>query len=47
MYFIKQLCLTEERVYMGTGGAAINILDMETGQTLESTLRDLYFWEGL
>lgn len=35
------LCLTDERVYLGTGGAAIKILDLETGQARSTTLRDL------
>ncbi|MQY76279.1 MAG: trimethylamine methyltransferase [Spirochaeta sp.] len=38
----NNLDLTEDQVYMGTGGAAIKILDIETGQARESTLLDLY-----
>ena len=29
------------RVYMGTGGAAVNVLDLETGRVRESTLEDV------
>lgn len=29
------------RVYMGTGGAAVKVLDLETGATRESTLQDV------
>ena len=35
------LYLTDERVYLGTGGAAIKILDLETGQVRSTTLKDL------
>lgn len=38
----NDLDLTEHRVYMGTGGAAIRILDLETGESRPSTLNDLY-----
>ncbi len=38
----NDLDLGEDRVYMGTGGAAINVLDLETGQPRPSTLKDLY-----
>jgi trimethylamine--corrinoid protein Co-methyltransferase len=36
------LDLTEDRVYLGTGGAAIRIIDLETGEYRPSTLKDLY-----
>ncbi len=32
----------EERVYYGTGGAAVKVLDLETSEHRPSTLRDLY-----
>ena len=38
----NDLDLTEHRVHMGTGGAAIRILDLETGESRPSTLKDLY-----
>ena len=38
----NDLDLTEDKVHMGTGGAAVKILDLETGQPRSSTLRDLY-----
>ena len=38
----NDLDLTEHRVHMGTGGAAIRILDLETGESRPSTLEDLY-----
>ena len=38
----NDLDLTEHRVYLGTGGAAIKILDLETGKAHPSTLNDLY-----
>ncbi len=38
----NNLDLSKDRVYMGTGGAAIKILDLETGQDRATTLRDLY-----
>lgn len=38
----NDLDLTEHRVYLGTGGAAIKILDLETGKARPSTLQDLY-----
>lgn len=34
--------LAENRVYMGTGGAAIRILDPDTGEMRATTLQDLY-----
>ena len=34
--------LTEHRVHLGTGGAAIKILDLETGEARPSTLKDLF-----
>jgi len=36
------LDLTEDKVHLGTGGAAIKILDLDTGEPRSSTLRDLY-----
>jgi trimethylamine--corrinoid protein Co-methyltransferase len=36
------LDLTQHRVYLGTGGAAVKILDLETGQARSTTLNDLY-----
>ena len=38
----NDLDLTEDRVHLGTGGAAVKILDMETGLPRSSTLKDLY-----
>ena len=38
----NDLDLTEDRVHLGTGGAAVKILDLETGRPRSSTLRDLY-----
>jgi trimethylamine--corrinoid protein Co-methyltransferase len=35
------LYLIDERVYLGTGGAAIKILDLETGRARSTTLKDL------
>jgi trimethylamine--corrinoid protein Co-methyltransferase len=37
-----ELRLSGKRVHMGSGGAAPNILDLDTGRYRESTLRDLY-----
>ena len=36
------LNLTEDRVHLGTGGAAIKVLDLETEDPRPSTLNDLY-----
>jgi len=36
------LDLGEHRVHLGTGGCAIKVLDLETGEARPSTLRDLY-----
>jgi trimethylamine--corrinoid protein Co-methyltransferase len=36
------LDLTLDRVYLGTGGAAVRILDLETGTARATTLNDLY-----
>ncbi len=36
------LDLTQHRVYLGSGGAAIKIIDLETGDARPSTLNDLY-----
>jgi trimethylamine--corrinoid protein Co-methyltransferase len=38
----NDLNLEEDRVYLGTGGAAIKILDLETGESRHTTLKDLY-----
>jgi trimethylamine--corrinoid protein Co-methyltransferase len=38
----NDLDLAEDRVYLGTGGAAVKILDLDTGDTRPSTLGDLY-----
>ncbi|MEN6483728.1 MAG: trimethylamine methyltransferase family protein [Syntrophobacteraceae bacterium] len=38
----NDLDLTEHRVHLGTGGAAIRILDLETGKARSSTLQDVY-----
>ncbi len=34
--------LTQDRVHLGTGGAAIKILDPDTGEIRSTTLKDLY-----
>jgi trimethylamine--corrinoid protein Co-methyltransferase len=39
---INDLDLTQHRVYLGTGGAAIKILDLEKGDARPTTLNDLY-----
>lgn len=38
---IPQLDVGERRVYLGTGGAAINILDLDSGEARDPTLADL------
>jgi len=38
----NDLDLSEHRVYLGTGGAAIKILDLDTGKARPSTSNDLY-----
>jgi trimethylamine--corrinoid protein Co-methyltransferase len=38
----NDLDLSENRVHLGTGGAAVKILDLETGDARPSTLDDLY-----
>jgi trimethylamine--corrinoid protein Co-methyltransferase len=38
----NDLHLSEDRVHLGTGGAAIKILDPETGKIRPTTLKDLY-----
>lgn len=38
----NDLILTEDRVYMGTGGSAVKILDQITGDARSTTLKDLY-----
>ncbi|MEA1968329.1 MAG: trimethylamine methyltransferase family protein [Thermodesulfobacteriota bacterium] len=38
----NDLDLSEDRVHLGTGGAAIKILDPETGVVRATTLKDLY-----
>jgi len=35
------LILEDKRVYMGTGGTALNVLDLETGEKRPSTLEDV------
>lgn len=34
--------LTGDKVYMGTGGMAINVVDLETGRSRQSVLADIY-----
>ena len=36
------LVMSDKRVYMGTGGAAPHMIDLETGQYRDSVLQDLY-----
>jgi len=36
------LDLYADRVHLGTGGSALNILDLESGQARQSVLRDIY-----
>ncbi len=38
----NDLDLAEDRVHLGTGGAAVKILDLDTGDARPSTLDDLY-----
>jgi len=38
----NDLDLTEHQVHLGTGGAAVKVLDLETGEARSSTLSDLY-----
>ncbi len=38
----NDLHLTENRAHLGTGGAAIKILDQDTGEIRSTTLQDLY-----
>lgn len=38
----NDLDLSDNKVHLGTGGAAINILDLETGEVRATTLKDLY-----
>ncbi len=38
----NDLDLTEDQVHLGTGGAAVRVLDLETGEARSSTLSDLY-----
>jgi trimethylamine--corrinoid protein Co-methyltransferase len=38
----NDLDLTEDKVHLGTGGAAVKILDLDTGEPRSSTLKDLY-----
>ena len=38
----NDLDLTDNRVHLGTGGAAIRILDLETGKSRATTLQDLH-----
>ena len=37
----QDLCLTKDKVYMGTGGAAIKIIDPDTDKIRHTTLKDL------
>ena len=37
----NDLILEDARVYIGTGGAALSVLDMETGETRKAVLRDV------
>jgi trimethylamine--corrinoid protein Co-methyltransferase len=39
----NDLDLYHDRVYFGTGGAAINVLDLDTGQPRAARLDDLYY----
>jgi len=43
----NDLHLTDDRVYLGTGGAAIRIIDLETGQYRPTKLMDLYLLSRL
>ena len=38
----NDLDLTQDKVHLGTGGAAVKILDIDTGEPRPSTLKDLY-----
>ena len=38
----NDLDLTKDRAHLGTGGAAIRIIDLETGKARSTTLKDLY-----
>ena len=38
----NDLDLSEDRVHLGTGGAAVKMLDMESGKARPSTLQDLF-----
>jgi trimethylamine---corrinoid protein Co-methyltransferase len=38
----NDLDLTEDKVHLGTGGAAVKILDLDSGESRSSTLKDLY-----
>jgi len=38
----NDLDLAQHRVYLGTGGAAVKILDLESGRARSTTLNDLY-----
>jgi len=37
----NDLILEDKRVYCGTGGAALNVLDLETGEKREAVLKDI------
>lgn len=37
----QDLFMEDKRVYLGTGGAALTVLDLETGAARQGTLRDL------
>jgi trimethylamine--corrinoid protein Co-methyltransferase len=38
----NDLDLTEDKVHLGTGGAAVRILDLETGEARSTVLNDIY-----
>lgn len=38
----NDLDLVEDRVHLGTGGAAIKVLDLESGEVRPTTLKDIY-----
>ena len=37
----NDLSMEDQRVYLGTGGAALTVLDLETGEARPGTLRDI------
>ena len=42
----NDLDLTKHRVHLGTGGAAIKVLDLESGEARSTTLKDIINSEG-